>query len=129
MFQQPEAEHFRAQSTVSLKNYSYGTQPTHDIRTMLYVRCFNVLTSFRRPYDFILTLWASWESNTYPIFFETLSSVRVLVFVKDSKLFHVKTSVSAVSSLNSDSLDVVLTVQSNLCFEKKKKESRNSETK
>ena len=39
------------------------TQPEHDVRTTLHGRRFNVLTSYQRPYDVILTSCAGWGIN------------------------------------------------------------------
>ena len=39
-------------------------QPANDVRTTLLQRRFNVLTSFQRPYNVVLTSCASWEGYT-----------------------------------------------------------------
>ena len=36
------------------------TQPTHDVKTTLYERCYNVKTIKRRPHNVVLTSCADW---------------------------------------------------------------------
>ena len=40
--------------------YRSSTQPTHDVKTTLYVPHFNALTSYQRPYNVVLTSYPGW---------------------------------------------------------------------
>ena len=52
----------------------FFTQPAHDVRTTLYWRRFNVLTSFHRPYNVVLTSCTGWVLFLYDIHFFNLLS-------------------------------------------------------
>ena len=43
-----------------------ATQPAHDVRTMLYGRCYNVGTLKQRHYNVVLTLCAGWVQTKQP---------------------------------------------------------------
>ena len=43
-------------------------QPVHDVRTMLYGRCYDVKTFKRRPYNIILTSYVGWVLFVHCIF-------------------------------------------------------------